>query len=65
MKTEAELLIELDIEEEHLQELARVERKNARNKDRIAKQIDDTIRRIETIKQQLKDKEKLQEVMYD
>lgn len=66
-KTTAELLVDLDLEEEHLQDLARVERNNARNKDRIAQQIDRAIDRIEEIKAQLKEREdeKLQEVQHD
>lgn len=56
-KTKPELLVDLDILEEHLQDLDRASRKNNRNRGRLDKQIDDIINEIEEIKTKLKDYE--------
>ena len=74
MKSHAELLEELEMEEDFLYELHLASKQNRdnekkilKNRGKLDKQVDSTINRIEEIKEQLKEREhdKLQEVQYD
>lgn len=67
MKSTAELLVELDLLEDHLADLDRASRKNLHNRKNLDKQLDQIINDIEAKKREIKEREhdKVQEVMYD